>query len=80
MLITSSPSLVQPMVEADAAAGLPWYATRRDVQPSVLAGVRSPQNELATTYTYDRQSFHSGRVTNHFYETTIRTRQIQTSQ
>jgi len=70
-LVTDSPAMVEHgQRDADA-----WYAGRNDRRPAVLAGYRSPTFRAAHTYTYDRlHSTSSGRVHDHYSQTTYRTR------
>lgn len=53
---------------------IPWYASRNDQQPTVIAGVRSPTFENFTTYTYDRQWQSGSTVRDHYHSTSYRVR------
>ncbi len=53
---------------------LAWYDMRNDVQPSVEAGYAGPMVEFSSTVTFDRQSIHNGRVSDHYHQRTTRGR------
>ena len=67
--LTSTPvrnaQLLPPLYE-------PWYASRNDVGPSVVAGYDAPSYSSSVTYTRDRQSVRNGRVYDDYDETTYR--------
>ena len=50
----------------------PWYISRNDMGPSVVAGYEEPEYSSSVTYTRDRRSIYNGRVRDHFDETTYR--------
>ncbi len=77
------PSLVcdAPLLEAASrhATGEPWYAGRNDQRPTVIDGYQHTILEGVTTYTYDRQSSSSGRVTDQYHQQTYRFRTSTTT-
>lgn len=70
-LVADSPAMVEYGGDRPDA----WYRDRNDRRPAVIAGYREPVFRAAHTYTSDRlHSTSSGRVYDHFSQTTYRTR------
>ncbi|MEX0746152.1 MAG: hypothetical protein WD118_11170 [Phycisphaeraceae bacterium] len=68
----ASPAHREAAAAADLPPGLPWFADRNDVQPSVTSGVQPVTLERSLTYTVDRQRSFRGRVFDSHSETTYR--------
>lgn len=52
--------------------GLPWYAARNDVKPSVEFGSASATYQRSYTYTSDQINSYDGQVYNNFNQTSYR--------
>lgn len=70
--VLDSPAQRDRAVAAPAPPPQPWYADRRDRQPTVVVGPRAPVVERSVTLTADRQRIIRGQVRDHHRTTTYR--------
>lgn len=59
-------------LEATPHNELPWYASRNDFLPTVLAGTRSPIYERSVNVTIDRRTVHGNTIRDHYNSSTYR--------